>query len=345
MDEPEARALLAFATEAGRGLRGLDAGGWRQRIEGRSADLAAGFDWLLEHGQAGDALELAATLAEFQRIGGRVATGRDWLDRALAAAAPDDPGRAMALYEQGMLAFWQGADEDACSLHGQSLHLARRRGDHTCVALALCGLARVALREDLDWAQALCEEALAAVAGTGDRLGRASALHVLGVTAQMRGDLSRARELMTARIVAARELGDQAAVGAESANLSMVERQLGDLASADRLAREALRIAARRGDQWLVPYVLNGLAALAVEVGASERAATLLGAAAAMVEQQGNTWPPDEAPHFRRSRAAAARALGPDRFGRAWSSGRHLPPGQAVSFALAPLPVEAGVAS
>jgi hypothetical protein len=189
MDEREARTLLGFAGETGRGLRGLDAGVWRQRTERRYQDLAAGFDWLLDHGRSGDALELATTLAEFHRISGRVATGRDWLDRALAAAAPDEPRRAVALYEHGMLAFWQGADEDACSLLGQSLHLARRLGDHTTIALALCGLARVALREDLDWAQALCEEALAVVAGTGDRLGRASAQHVVGVAAQMRGDL------------------------------------------------------------------------------------------------------------------------------------------------------------
>ena len=345
MDERETRALLAFTAEAGRGLRGLDAEAWRDRIEGRYQDIEAGLERLLGDGQTGDALELATTLAEFHRISGRVAGGRDWLGRALAAAGPDDRRRAVALYEDGMLAFWQGADEEACSLHGRSLHLARRTGDHTTVALALCGLARVALREDLDWAQALCEEALQTVRRTGDRAGRASALHVLGVTAQMRGDLARARRLMTGRIATARELGDMAAIGSESANLSMVERQLGNLAAADRLAREALRIAVRRGDQWLVPYVLNGLAALAVERGAFERATTLLGAAAAMVERQGNAWPPDEAPHFRRSRAAAARALDPDRFQGAWSAGRRMPPAQVVGYALDPLPVEAEVAS
>jgi tetratricopeptide (TPR) repeat protein len=345
MDERETRALLVLAEEAGRGLRGLDADAWRCRIEHRYQDLEAAFDRLLDHGQAGDALGLATSLTEFLRITGRVATGRGWLARALAAAGPDDHRRAVALYEDGMLAFWQGEDEEACSRHGRSLHLARRLGDHTTVALALCGLARVALREDLDWARALCEEALAEVAGTGDRLGRANALHVLGVAAQMRGDLPQARDLMTRRITTARELGDMAAIGAESANLSMVERQLGNLAHAEQLAREALRIAARRGDQWLIPYVLNGLAAVAVEVGAFGRATTLLGAAAAMVERQGNAWPPDEAPHFRRSRAAAARALGPDRFERAWSSGQQLPSAQAVRYALAPLPVEAEVAS
>jgi hypothetical protein len=239
------------------GFRGLDAGVWRQRTERRYQDLAAGFDWLLDHGRSGDALELATTLAEFHRISGRVATGRGRLDRALAAAAPDEPRRAVALYEHGMLAFWHGADKDACSLLGQSLHLARRLGDHTTIALALCGLARVALREDLDWAQALCEEALAVVAGTGDRLGRASAQHVLGVAAQMRGDLPSARELMTARIEAARKPGDEASVGSESANLGMVERQLGDLASADRL--EAWSAGRRMPSAQVVRYARNPL--------------------------------------------------------------------------------------
>jgi tetratricopeptide (TPR) repeat protein len=345
MDEQETRTLRFFAEEAGRGLRGLDANVWRDRIERRYQDLEAAFEWLLDQGHTGDALTMASTLAEFLRISGRVATGRAWLDRALAAAALDDRLRAVALYEDGMLAFWQGADEEACSLHGRSLHLARRLGDQTTVALALCGLARVALREDLDWARTLCEEALQTVHDTDDQLGRSNALHVLGVAAQMRGDLRQARELMTRRIQTARELGDFAAIGAESSNLSVVERQLGNLPRAEQLAAEALQIEERRGDQWAIPYSLNGLAAVAVETGEFERAATLLGAAAAMVERQGNAWPPDEAPHFQRSRAAAADALGRDRFQRAWSEGQQMPSAQAVWYALPPLPVEAGAAS
>jgi ATP/maltotriose-dependent transcriptional regulator MalT len=261
MDEQETRRLRCFAEEAGRGLRGLDATVWRERMERRYRDLETAFEWLLDHGRAGDALAMACALAEFLLISDRVATGRDWLDRALAADPANDHLRAAGLCEGGMLAFWQGADEDACSLHGRSLQLARRLGDPTTVALALCGLARVALREDLDWAQTLCEEALETVDDTDDQLGRANALHVLGVVARMRGNLEQARDLMTRRIQAARRLGDFAAVGLESSNLSMVERQLGNLGRADHLATEALRIAHRRGDQWLIPYILDGLAA------------------------------------------------------------------------------------
>jgi hypothetical protein len=118
----------------------------------------------------------------------------------------------------------------------------------------------------------------------------------------------------------------------------LVERQLGNLARAEQLAGEALQIAERRGDLWLIPYVLNGLAAIAVETGEFERAATLLGAAAALQEQQGNAWPPDEAPHFERSRAAVTQALDHDQLGRAWSAGRRMPSAHAVRHGLAPRP-------
>jgi tetratricopeptide (TPR) repeat protein len=338
MDEHAARRLRGFAEAAGRGLRGLDAAIWRERMERRYRELVTAFDWLLDHGRASDALAMACTLAEFLLITDRAATGHDWLDRALAADPTNDHLRAVGLYERGMLAFWQGADEDACSLHGRSLQLARRLGDPSTVALALCGLARVALREDLDWAQTLCEEALQTVDDTDDQLGRTNALHVLAVAAQMRGNLERARELMTRGIETARRLGDFAAVGLESSNLSMVERQLGNLERAQHLATEALRIANRRGDQWLIPYLLNGLAAIAVETGAFERAATLLGAAEAMVERQGNAWPPDEAPHFEHSRAAVTAAMDRQRLQQAWSGGRNMPPADAVRYALAPRP-------
>jgi tetratricopeptide (TPR) repeat protein len=338
VEEQAARSLLAFAEDAGRGLRGRNASLWRDRLQSRFQELEAAFDWLLDRGHTADALALASTLAEPLRTTGRVATGRRWLDRALEAAAIDDPLRAVALYQNGLLAFWQGADEEACGLHGRSLELARRLGDRATVALALCGLARVALREDLEWARTLCEEALQTVQDTDDTVGRSNALHVLGVAAQMRGDLRQARDLMAQRIELAREVGDVASIGMESSNLSMVERQLGNLARAEQLTREALQIEEQRGDEWAIPYSLNGLAAVAVETGELERAATLLGAAAALQERQGNAWPPDEAPHFERSRAAVGGALARDQFERAWAAGQRMSSAQAVRYALTPRP-------
>jgi hypothetical protein len=53
--EESARSLLAFAENAGHGLSGLDVNLWRDRLQHRYLDLEAAFDWLLDHGQAGDA--------------------------------------------------------------------------------------------------------------------------------------------------------------------------------------------------------------------------------------------------------------------------------------------------
>jgi hypothetical protein len=106
----------------------------------------------------------------------------------------------------------------------------------------LVGLARIALRTDVAEARRLCREAIAITDGTDDRSGRSSAMHVLGVAAQMAGDFLEARTVMSARIALAREMNNLATISSEAGNLSMVERQLGNLDEAEALAREALDI-------------------------------------------------------------------------------------------------------
>lgn len=207
MDTTEALALCSIAEAADVGLRGVDARTWRGRLDSAREELRPAFECLLDHDRSG-ALRMATALAEFWRTSGEIPEGRAWLDRSLAAADGDDPALPRALYESALLAFWQGADDASGALLARSLDAARRLRDTTGEAVALCGMARIALREgDLDRARTLCEEALERVNGTDDRLGRSNALHVLGVTAQMRGNLHEAAEFMSRRLQVARELG------------------------------------------------------------------------------------------------------------------------------------------
>ena len=133
----------------------------------------------------------------------------------------------------------------------------------------------------------MCREGLAATETLPASDGRSSALHVLGVALQMAGDLEGARDVMTSRLDLARENGDEFVVWVESSNLSMVERQLGNLGRAEALSREALRIVQARGDAMAIPWIINGLAAVTAAKGEVERAATLNGMAAAMLERAG----------------------------------------------------------
>jgi tetratricopeptide (TPR) repeat protein len=334
MDEQEALTILALAEECGAELKGLDAKTSLERLESRHADLRSAVAWFIEHGRADEAVRIAVSLPDFWSATARLEEGRATMDRALAAPATDERLRGRAFFEGGLLAFWQGDDERASSLHTQALELGRRLADPTVTALALSGLARIALRVDLEEARGLCRQALEVCSGTTDKLGRSNALHVLGVAAQMAGDLEDARELMTERLQLARELGSFAGAASEAGNLSVVERQLGNLARAEELALQALEISERRGDEWSIPYELNSLAAIAVERGDLARAAKLLGAAEAMMERQGTDWPPDEWPHFERTKARLVEETPSTRFRRSWREGRGMSLPSAVSCAL-----------
>jgi tetratricopeptide (TPR) repeat protein len=335
VDARAAESLLDLGETAGPGLMGLDRRALFAQLEERYDDLLAAMQWFLDQGRTDEAIRLARSLSAFWTATRRLDEGSEWFDRALGSPGGEDANRGRACFEAGLLAFWKGDDDQAATLHDQAVLIGRRIGDPTVTALALTGLARIALRSDVAEGRRLCQEALVVTEGSGDRLGRSNAMHVLGVAAQMAGDLLEARDYMTERMALARELGSYAGVASEAGNLSVVERQLGNLERADVLAREALDIALRREDEWLFPYAVSGLAAVATERGEFERAATLVGAAEAMMEAQGAAWPPDERPHYERTVAKLAEAMGRVEFERVRTAGQSLASREAVDFALA----------
>ena len=334
VDERAALSLLAFAEETASTLRGLDAKRALEQLAYAYEEVSSALGWLVENERADESLRLARALTLFWQATEHLDEGVGWLDRVLALPGGSDASRGHALFQAGLLAFWRGDDEGAAALHERALELGRRIGDPTVVALALGGLARIALRRDVDEAQRLCREALGVTEGTDDRAGRSGAIHVLAVAAQMAGDLTEARDLMNERIALAREQGNFAQISVESGNLSMVERQLGNLERAEELARDALEIDVRRGDAWALPYHLTTLAAVAVERGEHERAATLVGAAERLIADQGAEWPPDERVQYDWTVAALAERMDSAGVARARAAGARLSPREAVDDAL-----------
>lgn len=113
----------------------------------------------------------------------------------------------------------------------------------------------------------------------------------------------------------------------------MVECQLGNLGVAEALSREAVEIDFKRGDDLALPWKLNGLVAVAATRGEHERAATLIGAADAMIDAQGAAWPPDELVHRDQAIATLREAMG-ENYARVYSAGRLLTTPEAVELAL-----------
>ena len=189
--------------------------------------------------------------------------------------------------------FWAGEHGRAAGRFRESLALAASLDDASLQALALAGLARVALYTDAAEAVRLLREALELTRDLpDDDPGRSSVVHVLGPALQMSGDLEGAREVIGQRLAAAERQGDAFVVWTESANLSMVERQLGNLDRAGELSRQAVDTETARGHDLYLGWTLNGLAAVTAAKGESVRAATVLGAAASLLERGGGEWPP-----------------------------------------------------
>jgi tetratricopeptide (TPR) repeat protein len=326
--------LLEFAECAAFGIGGLESKDHLKALDDRIDELLAAMQRFLDEGRVDEAALLARSLARFWMASGRLEEGREWFDRLLAVPGGDAVIRGRGCVEAGLFAFWLGQNDDAAAYQREALEIGRRVDDPTVTALALAGLARLALRAgDVDEGRSLCREALTVVGGTGDRDGRSAANHVLAAAEQMAGNFGTARELMAERMAIERERGNHAAVAVEASNLSMVERQLGHLDEAEALGREALEIARQRGDEWMIPYVFNGLAAIALEREDFERAATLIGAAEAIMDAQHASWPPDERPHYERTLSRLAQEMGLEQFERRRAAGGALPIGEALDLA------------
>ena len=334
MDAQTAESLLTFTEGAGPALRGPDARAVFEQLEQQYNDLLAAMQWFIDQGRADEGLRLASSLVPFWMATKRLEDGSTWFDRILALPGGADAHRGRALFDAGYLAFWRGNDERSSSLQAQAVELGRQSNNPTITALALVGLARIALRTDVDEARRLCREALAVTEGTDDLAGRSSAMHVLGVAAQMAGDFIQAREVMSQRIVLARQMGNVATISSESGNLSMVERQLGNLEAAEALAREALEIDYQRGDAQSIPWMVNGLAAVARDRGEFIRAAKLIGIADATMEAAGGAWPPDELVHYEQTVTTLREAMGSAEFERVRALGHSMSLREAVDFAL-----------
>jgi tetratricopeptide (TPR) repeat protein len=334
MNTQIAESLRDFAEEACLGLLGLDSRAVFVQLEQRYGDLQAAMWWFISEECTDDALRLATSLAQFWMATKRLEEGTEWFDRALTAPDGQAISRGEALFQAGLLAFWQGDDDRAARHHQHALAIGRQAGDATIQAEALSGLARIALRSNQGQARRLCREALALTEGTVDQRGRSNAMHVLGVAAQMAGDFDEARTLMNARITQARAVGNFRVISSEAGNLSMVERQLGNLDQAENLAREALKIDYQRGDSWAMPYKVSGLAAVCTERHEVERAATLVGAADAMMEAEKASWPPDERPHYEWMVTTLKRAMSATAFEQARATGHAMTISEAVDFAL-----------
>jgi len=182
---------------------------------------------------AEEATELAARTWRLWMAARDVGGGREFLadvlDREETAASR---WRVLALYGDGLFAYWTGDPDGARARNEEAFALARKLQDPEALLFAQLGLSRVAF-EDGDAARA-AELAGAAYALAPDEPTRQATLHMRAQAARLAGDFDTAAALFEESLALNQRIGDASMLPVEHHNLALVEIRRGNANAAER---------------------------------------------------------------------------------------------------------------
>jgi predicted ATPase/DNA-binding CsgD family transcriptional regulator len=268
-----AACFLALAERAEAELRGPREISWSARLEAENENLRAALRWVIDRGEAEQALRLGSALWRFWSVRGHLIEGLVWLEQALTLDGASGSGatvdtlraRAGALNAAGNLAWARGEQARAVAFHEEGLALRRRLGDTAGEALALHNLG-TSCRSlgDRALARACFDESLTLFRNLGDTRSAGLALLNLGRLSHDEGDQERARTLFMEALAHFQAVGSAQAVATVLNRLGEVARDRGDFSAAVRFHGEALSRHRGRGDPWGIGLTLTFLARVAM---------------------------------------------------------------------------------
>jgi non-specific serine/threonine protein kinase len=319
--------------QAFRDRNGPDEAKWSLRLDHERDDIRMAFNWILQYGSPDDALRYARSIGFFWQRS-RVQEAREAAEKALSMDRGAAPTllRAEVLHRAGVLAFRQGDAATARKRMESSLEIARGLGDRRATALALTGLAQVALRENPATVATYGNEAATLYRETGDRRGEGLPLHMMAEAARMMGD-NRAEAMYERSLALHRELKDSGMIASELHNLAYVKLRARKSAAADSLFRESWGMFRRLGDDAIDAYILAGLASVAAVEEKGERAAQLFGASKALFDNLSSAPDPADKAEMDRYIELAKRRIGVAAFERGWERGHTMTRADAIALA------------
>jgi tetratricopeptide (TPR) repeat protein len=243
----------------------------------------------------------------------------------MAGTASAREARGPALCSIGLLA---SGREDAAVVNPfveRSVAALRELGDRHGLAYALCFLgclvAELGGRHQDAWRNV--EHGLKLFRALGSLTGTAYAALTLARLAYERGDLAEARPYLEEHVSILRQIGSPANVARALCSLGDIARALGDAQAARACYEESLTTARRSRDDGPA-WWLEGRAMQCAESN-PERAAQILGGAAALRRRLGQSLPQVEARERDRCEAAVRLALGSEQFEKWYAIGASRP--------------------
>ncbi|MFF6877456.1 BTAD domain-containing putative transcriptional regulator [Streptomyces sp. NPDC012474] len=241
-------------------------------------------------------------------------------------------GQLRAMVPLQTLAEVVGDYRQAGRLLRDGLRMAEDLGLWPEVSFHLSGLGRISLlTRDYAMAGEYHERARRLAVEQSDDFGEQFAEIGLGMGARRQGDLDTAEHHMRNVLDVHRRMGYQPGVPSLIlAELGFIAELRGDVRTAQTLQRDGLAAARESGDPRAVALGLEGLAGAELLAGRAERAARLLGAAAAARARVGTPLPEGERDDVDRIASGARARLGEDGFTAAFEQGGTLSPEEAA---------------
>jgi predicted ATPase/tetratricopeptide (TPR) repeat protein/DNA-binding XRE family transcriptional regulator len=328
--QEHAAYFLAFAGQAAAELRGPNRTDWLNRLEDEHDNLRAALQWSKDHRDVQTGLRLAVALEQFWELRGYLSEGARWLAELLAIAEDREPelqaaalriagsrafafdiasaaelteqslaryrqladerGAAEALYQRGLVAFYQADYGRAADCLAESLALARGLGDANLVnrslwSLAWPGSGQDDVSGDISETKKLAEESLERSRQLKDASGVSATLEALLYVARMEGDPARVRFLIEELLTQLRhsDLHPDAdmrerleRIAFEIGRMAIEIPPLGNYEQAITLLEEGLALSVREGDRRDAAHLRVTLALFAREQGRFGQAESLM---------------------------------------------------------------------
>jgi predicted ATPase/DNA-binding CsgD family transcriptional regulator len=304
-------------------------------VEWANVEAALDF-WAGSASDAETGLRMAADLWLYWTVRGRYRVGWQRLEVFLALLPEASPSRAMALWACGFLAQASGAWDIGLARVEEARSVSTELGADRELAYALHGIGLVRMRMgDAEVARKALVESSELSTRIDDPMARGMSLYFLATLAAGAGQLADARRLAREGLEASMRVG-QMSRGVLSMVLGIAEWGLGDGDAGEARLKEAVRSQAGIGYRWGLVTSLEGLAWVAASSGRPERAAMLLGAAAAVADELGisqSLFPSWQA-HHDDCEASARAELSDDRFDALWEEGHALDREEEIALAL-----------
>ncbi len=252
----------------------------------------------------------------------------------LSRDCADPRGVAAALTNLGLLAAEAGDAARARQLYEEGLMRAREIGDRGIMGNALLNLGLLADDDGRTAeAHARLEESLAQFREIGDQWSIALVLMNLGDIFLEADDAERAVPRLRESLALYQQLGDSATASYPTFGLGRIALKLGDYGTARRLMGQSLAWRFEARELRPIARNLEGLAGLDRVDGHFERAARLLGAAAAVRAAVKVVLKAGALEEFETEVAALRARLGDTRYAACWAEGQALSLADAVALA------------